>query len=405
MTYRLRLILLALVLILPGSPYAFSEVTQYGEKVSVVRKPEEQAAMKSLAWAVEGFDGAQLRVDPRLVLTGRDIARQIHNDFDRQSEILKSIQSDQLKSEYGIYEHAINLFTTTFETTADIQSKIALEYKSTPSGKYTHMGIGVCNPGATGKPGVAVIILYGKRARLYPFPMAVEFPSTHTIHGKLVNACEGMDAKVYLTPPNGSVIELDKVVVGDEFKSSVPFRLGPGNYRLEVMGTNSKSSLMASLMTISVGNFSNDDQATFNIEGFDNVPKNEYGAEDLVVDMINYVRKKEGLSTLKINPNLEKMARRHSADMQDKKYIDHNSPQYGPVKNRSIMAGLGNANVSENLALSSDLVDAMENLLASPAHRRAIIDPNVTHVGVGVVFDDSRKTRHYYITQEFARIE
>ena len=47
------------------------------------------------------------------------------------------------------------------------------------------------------------------------------------------------------------------------------------------------------------------------------------------VELVNRERVQRGLSRLEIDPLLITVARRHSAEMRDRKYFDHNSPSAG----------------------------------------------------------------------------
>ena len=91
--------------------------------------------------------------------------------------------------------------------------------------------------------------------------------------------------------------------------------------------------------------------------------------------------------------------------MKKHEYVGHVSPEFGSVRQRTIDAGLEKYRVRENVALDMNMKNAMNNLLKSPVHRGAIFDPQITHLGVGIVFDDSSGSRHYYVTQEFANLE
>jgi len=100
------------------------------------------------------------------------------------------------------------------------------------------------------------------------------------------------------------------------------------------------------------------------------------------------------------------MAKTHSRDMKENEYgTRHLSPEFGSISDRALLAGLDDYDVRENLALNASLVRAMNSLLQSPVHRGPIIAPDITHVGVGIVFDDRSGSRHYYITQEFANMD
>lgn len=115
------------------------------------------------------------------------------------------------------------------------------------------------------------------------------------------------------------------------------------------------------------------------------------GFEDVMVSLINDTRKRKGLSSLKYDRGLNKIARLHSRDMIEKNYFDHvnkeglkalDRMENGGYKGRMVLAG-------ENLAYGQmNSVYAHEGLMNSEGHRKNILRDEYTHVGVGVEFTD-----------------
>lgn len=107
--------------------------------------------------------------------------------------------------------------------------------------------------------------------------------------------------------------------------------------------------------------------------------------EEKMLQLINQERAKAGAAPLTLDPELVRIARLKSQDMIDKNYFDHNSPTYGDpftmMRNMGVQYGFA----GENLAGNPSLDNAHETLMASPGHRKNILNPNYTHVGIGIV--------------------
>lgn len=396
--------MIAVIFIMSGPVWgrgALEPVKKFGGKVEVDLSPEEETAMESLVETAKGYGGDPLQMDPRLVLACRELAGEIQGDLSRRSEILSSDHFSGTLMQLGIYETSTSSRSYTYGTASDIQALISLHFSSERH-VYTHMGAGVAPPNGQGAIGVVVFILSDVRADISPFPRAVTMPSSWTLKGRLVYSTRGLKPNVLLTPPRGQVQPLPVKSSGNLFSVSVPFNQGPGIYRLEVVAAGNGKSKNSALLEIKAGLSESANSATFKISGFDSKPEDEAQAEAMMIKMINQVRDKEGLGLLDVDYSLTEMAKSHSRDMKKNKYgIEHLSPEFGSISDRSLTAGLGDYQVRENLALNSNLVQAMNNLLQSPVHRAAILDPLVTHIGVGIAFDYESGTRHYYVVQEF----
>jgi uncharacterized YkwD family protein len=118
--------------------------------------------------------------------------------------------------------------------------------------------------------------------------------------------------------------------------------------------------------------------------------------EQKVVDLTNQERVKNGLSPLKVDVNLSKMAREKSRDMSANGYFSHTSPTYGSPFDMMKQYGITYRYAGENIAMGqrtpAEVVNAWMN---SEGHRKNILSSNFTHIGVGYVAQGN------YWTQEF----
>lgn len=122
----------------------------------------------------------------------------------------------------------------------------------------------------------------------------------------------------------------------------------------------------------------------------------------LMLNAINRDRSVAGLSPMQWDPTAELSGQLHAADMLTNGYFSHwNLDGLGPEHRYSLVGGTDA--VFENLYTYSyrysdgraapvsnweDVIsEAQQSLMDSPGHRRNILDPFHTHVGIGIVYD------------------
>ena len=106
--------------------------------------------------------------------------------------------------------------------------------------------------------------------------------------------------------------------------------------------------------------------------------------ENRMVELVNQERKKNGLQPLKVDWELSRVARIKSQDMVDNNYFSHYSPTYGSPFDMIKNFGINYLYAGENLAGNSTVERAQTSLMNSSGHRRNILNPNFTYIGVGV---------------------
>ena len=113
---------------------------------------------------------------------------------------------------------------------------------------------------------------------------------------------------------------------------------------------------------------------------------------------VNQTRAAKGLPALQADSQLRNLARGWSTSMQNGvcgsgNFICHASP---------ISAGVTHdwAKLGENVGTGPDIASVMDAFIASPGHYANIVDPEFTHIGVGVVWDGGRM----YTTHRFMKL-
>jgi uncharacterized YkwD family protein len=107
--------------------------------------------------------------------------------------------------------------------------------------------------------------------------------------------------------------------------------------------------------------------------------------EQAMLDLVNQERVRAGVEPLKVDPALTRTARLKSQDMVDNNYFSHNSPTYGSPFDMMKAAGISYRTAGENIAGAPTVARAHQGLMNSDGHRKNILNPNFTHVGIGVV--------------------
>ncbi len=110
----------------------------------------------------------------------------------------------------------------------------------------------------------------------------------------------------------------------------------------------------------------------------------DYEAE--VVRLVNAERAKYGLSALKHNWELSRVARYKSQDMKDNRYFSHTSPVYGTPFQMMKNFGISYRTAGENIARGQATPEAVVNAwMNSAGHRANILNASFTEIGVGYV--------------------
>ncbi|KAB3527704.1 hypothetical protein F8153_11670 [Alkaliphilus serpentinus] len=103
-----------------------------------------------------------------------------------------------------------------------------------------------------------------------------------------------------------------------------------------------------------------------------------------MVEMVNAERTKAGVAPLQIDVDLASVARVKSKDMHDNKYFSHKSPTYGSPFDMMRAFGINYKSAGENLAMHSSVESAHIGLMNSEGHRKNILNPGFTHIGIGI---------------------
>ncbi|MGY1821524.1 CAP domain-containing protein [Geodermatophilus sp. SYSU D00079] len=108
------------------------------------------------------------------------------------------------------------------------------------------------------------------------------------------------------------------------------------------------------------------------------------GIEGQVLSLVNQARATAGCAPLAADSALAAVARAHSADMRDRDYFSHDTPEGLDPFDRAKQAGITYAR-AENIAYGqANATEVMDDWMTSPGHRENILDCELTKLGVGV---------------------
>jgi uncharacterized protein YkwD len=125
-----------------------------------------------------------------------------------------------------------------------------------------------------------------------------------------------------------------------------------------------------------------------------------------MLERVNAIRRGVGLSPLELDPRLTTAAQAHADDMLARTYYNHNSPEGTTPRQRVRSAGFIADVVAENIAAGQTSVeDALGAWLHSSDHRRNLLDPRLTHLGVGMALGSYEHRYKILWVQDFGRMQ
>ena len=122
--------------------------------------------------------------------------------------------------------------------------------------------------------------------------------------------------------------------------------------------------------------------------------------EQMMLNLLNQDRNKNGLPSLTLDATLCGIARIKSCDMRDNNYFAHESPTYGNIRSMLTAFGYAFNGAGENIAHHATVEKAQAAFMSSSGHRQNILSSAWTKVGIGICYD---RSGFVYVTQIFVR--
>ncbi len=252
------------------------------------------------------------------------------------------------------------------------------------------------------EPERVIAVVVGRTAlALDPVPRRVAPGQRVRVSGRLPPGWR--EPRVVTMGPDLAIVEPDVAARGARFSATVVAPRAEGRLDVEVLGTGPHGPSPLTQLALYVGQDPPD-----RFEGAWPPEEREiadaWDAEAEALDRLNRDRARFGLPELRHDSALADIARAHSEDMRDGGFFGHHSPRTGSLTDRIGRAGYPAIAWAENLAGNRSLVDAQATLMHSLGHRRNVLSPSMTHVGVGVAEQRRDGHRVWLLTQVFARI-
>ncbi|MBR4201727.1 MAG: hypothetical protein IKQ91_10770 [Oscillospiraceae bacterium] len=128
----------------------------------------------------------------------------------------------------------------------------------------------------------------------------------------------------------------------------------------------------------------------------------------MVLSKLNYygangIRARYELPLLNWNPELAKLAQKHSADMADHNFVSHVGSDGVDRSDRMLNAGIDYEYGGENIDYGyRNIFDALNGWLNSNEHRQNMLNKKYTDLGVGFAYNENAEYC-YYGTQDFCK--
>ena len=107
--------------------------------------------------------------------------------------------------------------------------------------------------------------------------------------------------------------------------------------------------------------------------------------EKEVLDLINKQRTNNGLSALKVDSEVQRVAKIKAQDMVNNNYFSHNSPTYGTPFEMLKSFKVSYKTAGENIAGNSSNSGAVNAWMNSSGHKENILNSSFNYTGIGVV--------------------
>jgi len=261
---------------------------------------------------------------------------------------------------------------------------------------YDHYGAAVVlREGLT----LAVVTLSTRAVELTPVARQQPAGPPVQVRGRLLGALQNPTFAV--TQPSGEVTRVP-AGTGPAFDVRIPTGT-PGVYRVELLAHGARGDTVVANFPLFVGidvptSITLASASTASSSGDVNDVKAELFA------LINESRATQGRAPLERDEAIGRVAVAHSRDMVDHNFVGHTSPTTGSASDRVQRASLRSGLVLENIGRGYSAREIHRGLLESPGHRANIFNPDVTHVGVGVIAEPEGARTAFVVTEVFLKM-
>ncbi|GAB5542442.1 MAG: hypothetical protein SangKO_022020 [Sandaracinaceae bacterium] len=245
---------------------------------------------------------------------------------------------------------------------------------------------------------VAVVMLSWRWVELEPVPRQVSEGDPIAVRGRLIG--DHRNPAVVVAQPDGQVRRLP-AGSGPDFDVRVPTG-AEGTYQVEVVGRGEHGDTVIANFPVFVGT---EIPRQVRLSGVaDGGGRDVESVRRELIEMLNETRRGAGLPELTEHAGLREVALGHSRDMVANDFIGHQSPRSGTPADRVRTSGLQSGLVLENIGRGYSAAEIHRGLMESPGHRANLVNPDVSHVGIGVVAQPEGARSAFIVTEVFVRM-
>jgi uncharacterized protein YkwD len=251
----------------------------------------------------------------------------------------------------------------------------------------------------SGQP-LAVTVLSRVSTEIQPIARQAEPGDSVVLQGQLREPYRNPSVEV--TRPDGSVEHVGDAF-GESFRFAVPL-LAKGVHRIELLAEGPYGAEVLANFPMFVGvREPSEVSEPVSVEAAAD-PRDEHAVEARLFALLNEARQQAKVPPLLAHQGLAEVAALHSRDMIESGFFGHESPRFGDPATRVHRKGLAFVLLAENIGRGSTAEEVHSMLLDSPGHRANALDPNLTHVGIGVALDVRQGRAEIIATEDFGGV-
>lgn len=250
-------------------------------------------------------------------------------------------------------------------------------------GRFTHFAAGCAR--LPGQEQMVTTVILGRRpAEIGPLPVCPLPGERIPLSLHLREAYS--HPRWLMTTPRGDVIDGNLLYEEGTWRGDLPLDAGRGEYTLEIAVSGPVGPEVAALCPLFAG-VPRPSLPRVKLRPAPVRYQTPEEAEAALLKLINTDRGRLRLPALGLQPTLSKLAREHALELLISRHATHRTKATGALIDRLRKNGLGFERALENVALVPSPETAHERFLASPSHRKNILDPGVNQLGLGIAME------------------
>jgi uncharacterized protein YkwD len=349
---------------------AAAEATTALAGPQVFAGPAPLQVQDELLWAYRAAAASitTLTPDRRLAIA----ATELLEGYDRTGVSPNRFQRNAAARRAGVAEPVPLLLVITGSRRNDVERSL-MEQLATRCRQISCNRIGLASLTNDGEH-VLVALAMANRLRLDPIQTTARSGDAIQLRGGALQ--HDGPVEVLVATPSGTVETLTQ---SDDGSFDTSFNLEEsGLYRFEILAEINRSPTVLALFPVTVGG---GQPPPLVPPGQTTSPSD---ARVVLKRLVNETRRGVGVNELAYDERLEAAAQSHADSMVRSTFFSHRDPSGRGPAERVVAQGMESPLVLENLAMATTAEQTFATLLESPAHLRAMLHANTTHVGIGI---------------------